>query len=406
MSTFHDLSRRVGDLAAPTVDVDELVALGEQRLRRRRVTGAAAATAAVAVLAVAGALANAHRVQTSGPIDLPHHPRQTERHVPTAPVRREIVYAGGLGDPTIHYGDRVLRVQTGYVHLDVTDAGFVYTTPGTLQEGDRAVWFSDGTDPEQIGTHCGLNLPRTPNDVVSGSSGSLVVWFDCTDPGKPTLVAHDTSTGRDLVDHPIALCATRPSQCDIDAIIGEHVYLTRVWFRHGDGGLVRRGYVLDLGTGRLSAVTPRYGSVGNNHLSDAYLAELRSSPRGLVVGDTWETGTITNGIGQTFDVVGSRLVPKMNVQSEQFLAKAAFDTATGQALRLHVPEGYHRADSFTLTQWLDDDTIALAVAGQGLYSGDILACDLSDGGCTFAVEGQGSETGVGAPLFPQMQLPA
>jgi hypothetical protein len=155
VNTFSDLSRRVDDLDAPPLDVEALVATGERRLRRRRMAGAAAGAVVVAVLAVGGALVNAHHTQTTGPIDQPNqHPRPTEGQVPTS-VTRQVVYAGGLGDPTIYYGDREVEVRIGYVHLDVTDDGFVYTTPGTLQKGDPRVWFSDGGEPELIGTHCG-----------------------------------------------------------------------------------------------------------------------------------------------------------------------------------------------------------------------------------------------------------
>ena len=38
MNTFHDLARRVSEVAAPTLDVDGLIAEGEQRLHRRRMT--------------------------------------------------------------------------------------------------------------------------------------------------------------------------------------------------------------------------------------------------------------------------------------------------------------------------------------------------------------------------------
>ena len=75
-------------------------------------------------------------------------------------------------------------------------------------------------------------------------------------------------------------------------------------------------------------------------------------------------------------------------------------------MRLHIPAGYHRARELSLVEWLDDDTVALTVQGEGTYSGDVLTCHLSDGHCDQVVTGPGSDTGVGQPLFPQQQLPA
>jgi hypothetical protein len=398
VTTFHELSRRLDDLVAPAPDLDALVALGERRRHRRRVTAAVAGAAAIAVLAVGAAVANDHRAQSIGPIDLPNpSPRPTEEQAP-ATVTRQIVWAGGLDDPAIHYGDRKVEVPTGYVHLDVTDDGFVYTTPGTLQKGDPTVWFSDGGEPERIGRHCGLNLPRTPDDVMTAGSGSLVVWFACSEAAGREVVVYDTSLGREVFRRRISGCQHHDFRCELTAVVGEHVYLVRPV---GNTNFVH-GISLDLGTNTLRTVTPKYWVVGGFRRSAAYLAELRSQRRALVLGGSFGSGTVTDGIGVGFAVSGSRLVPQLESEEP---ATQAYDT-TGRPVRLHVPPGYDGADGLSLVQWLDDDTVALAVRGEGPHSGDVLTCHLSDGHCDQAVKGPGSGTGVGSPLFPQQWLPA
>ena len=396
MNTFSDLSRRVDDLDPPHVDLDALVASGERRLRRRRVASAAAGAVVVAVLAVGGTLANSDHSQTTGPIDIPNHlPKET---VPT-PVTRQVVYAGGLGDPTIYYGDREVEVPTGYVHLDVTDDGFVYTAPGTMQKGDPTVWFSDGGKPQQIGTHCGANLPRTPNDVMTGSSGSLVVWEDCLSPSRGRVfVVYDTSLRREVLRRSIPGCGHKDFHCVLTAVVGEHVYVSRPV----GNTFHMRGLLLDVGTGSLRVVTPRYWPAGGLRRPAAYLADLRSQGRALVVGGSFDSGTLVDGIGLGFAVSGSRLIPQLDTETP---ATSAYDTS-GRPVLLRLQPGYHSADWLSLVQWLDDDTIVLGVTGEHPHSGDALTCHLPDGRCEQVVTGPGSDTSVGQPLFPTQELPS
>jgi hypothetical protein len=398
VTIFHDLARRLDDLDAPPADLEELVALGESRLRRRRLRTAVACAVAIAVLTVGGVLVDDHHTQGTGPIDLPG-PRPTQKQTPTAPATRQVVYAGGLGDPTIHYGHRKVKVRTGYVHLDVTDDGFVYTTPGLFQKADPTVWFSDGRAPERIGTHCGRSSHLDPNDVMTGSSGSLAVWFACSKAAGHELVVYDTSLSREVLRRQITGCRgqDRVFECELTAFVGDHVFLVR---HVGESNFVH-GLSLDLGTNTLRTVTSKYWVVGGFRQPGAYLAELRSQPRALVVGGSFGSGAVTDGIGVGFTASGSRLVPRLDTEGP---ATRAYDT-TGRPVRLHLPSGYHRAKGFSLVQWLDDDTIALAVHGEGPHSGDVVTCHLSNGRCEQVVTGPGSDTGVGSPIFPQQQLP-
>jgi hypothetical protein len=95
--------------------------------------------------------------------------------------------------------------------------------------------------------------------------------------------------------------------------------------------------------------------------AQAYADDLRSQPRALIVGDHPQTGTLSDGVGQTFGVQRSRLVPMSRSTVDQApVTTSAFHPATGHPLALHLPPGYHRDDRFTLFEWLDDDTVALA----------------------------------------------
>jgi hypothetical protein len=71
MNTFHDLARRVDDVAAPTLDLDALIAQGEQRVRRRRTAATTAAVAVLAVAVVGGLAASGLRNQGNGPVTPP-----------------------------------------------------------------------------------------------------------------------------------------------------------------------------------------------------------------------------------------------------------------------------------------------------------------------------------------------
>lgn len=389
---LHELlEEQAATVQPPTVDVAVLVAEAQRRERRRRLTVAASCVAIVAIVA-AGSLSAGLRSADRGlgPTNIPN--TNDRNGAPRDGQVRQLVYediqhvetGNGLGGSTIHFGDHVIENDVGMVHLDVTDDGFVYTSE------DGPVWFSDGGQPEQIGTHaCGRGGSGDPgmlgayetNSVMTGNAGSLVVWFDCTPGTQGTLVVFDTDSGHEVIRQQIAACHRRElNWCSLTAVVGDHVYFLGP-AKHGRGRVVGPLVRFDVTTGRESVVT-----------AQAYADDLRSQPRGLVVGDSWQAGTPTSGIGESFNVVGSRLVP----------GKSIFDTATGHAVRLHLPNGYDTdADAFTLHEWLDDDTVALA-GGGGWTSFDLITCRLSDGRCTLAAKGH---EGSWVRIVPQVVLP-
>jgi hypothetical protein len=386
-ASLRDLNRLLDALPTPDIDAADLISQGEARLRRRRRTAVLGGVAAVLVIVIAlavGAGLNGPLRRSDGPVDRP-----TSSPEPQQQPVREIVYSDGSPHTTIHVGDRVVEVGKGPVHVDVTDDGIVYAT------GHGELWFSDGGTPMRIASHaCGSFSHYDQKSVLSANTGSVVAWFDCTDAARPALAALDTGSGREAFRRPVPIC--RPLQglayewCGLEAVIGEHVYFNRHFGRDGYRHPVPptdRLFRFDLATGHISTTTPQ-----------SYAEDLTTHSRGLVIGETAQTGTPTDGIGQSFRVVGSRLVPQLRLPNGNEVGSMSFDTATGRPLRLHLPQE-HKMSSLVLFEWLDDDTVALADGG-GLHSFDIVTCRLSDGRCDLVVK-----AAHGVRVVPHLPLP-
>lgn len=356
------LTQRINQVGPAHPDIEELVGLGEQRLRRRRLAAVAGTGAAVALaiaLAIGGTSWN-RSAENSGPIDRPpKHPHQTQT------ITRPIVYSDDVEDfhvGTIHVGDHLVQLDQrlptrGGWDLALTDAGVVYGKSDGL-------WFTDGGEPRRIAEH-----PCSP--ARSGTAGPLAIWVDC----GGDLVVFDTASGQEVARKPLPSCLDKGWYCTVDDVVGEHAYFIR---QGAASGLQKRLYRLDISTGLVVAATDQM-----------YAADLRSHSRGLVLGDSWRTGTATREV--RFDVVGSRLVPT-DVGSGP---TKAFDAATGRPVRLRLPKRttpfLQQAsptwwEGFIVFEWLDDDTVAIA---QGYEErpvvGDIITCHLSDGRCRLAV---------------------
>ena len=362
--------------------------------RRRRAAEAVAATSAAVLALVVGIVVltgPAGQDKHSGPLPPAHSGTPT----PTVPssTTREIVY-GDLGPRgtrvgTIHLGDREVEIDQTlrtlrFWDLHVTDAGVVY------DKGDGSVWFTDGGRPRQIAAQaCDGSKGSIGPTVATGNGGPWAVWFDCS-PGQDwTLVVFDTGSGIEVARQPIPSCRpTTGSACGPDTVVGEHVYFTRQYDPGKDRNLRYRQYRLDVTSGRVTPATPQ-----------EYADDLGSHARVLVVGDSWRTGTLEGELD--FDVFGSRLVPITYPPDAEHRPARAFDATTGRPVRLlltrrYHPDpapGFHGADvsgyftRFSLFEWLDDDTVALAQMGDnGSVFGDIITCNLSGGRCHVAVK--------------------
>jgi hypothetical protein len=388
-TTLRDaLTEQINQIPAPQLDTNELVGLGERRVRRNRliaVLGTAVAVILVITLVAGGA--GLHRSADPVPANTPNPDRhqKSDPAPPDGPSSRSrpIVYADSkLFDHaagSIHFGNRSVEIDDGFVHLDVTDDGLLYTSDG-------GAWFTAGDTPVQIGTHvCGAS----PNgefsnfahrSVMTATGGSLAAWFECQPTARAVLVVYDTSSDSVVARRPMAFCRR---SCELVDVTTDYVYFQQGVF----AGDPRPDYRFDVTTRHVSASTPRL-----------YAEDMIGRPRGLVVGDNWRSGTASNGIGQTYSAIGSQLVPRWRQRNGEMTK--AFDTATRRAVRLHLPREYHSApaEDFVLFQWLDDDTVAIAASG-----GTILACRLSEGRCDLRVEPP-ERTG-DHRLLPNLPLP-
>jgi hypothetical protein len=335
---------------------------------------------------------------SQGPAHLPSTHGTKKADTDEAPPRRQIVYSDhkiGVPGDTVHFGDRVVETGNDEVHLDVTDDGFLYTDRG-------GVWFSDGGTPAKVGSHlCGAarngEFSHFANRaVMAANSGSTVAWFDCTHPARPTLVVFDTSSRHEVARRPATFCK---DGCELVDVTAESVYLTRGVYTGAPSPDTR----FDLTAGRLRSSTMQ-----------EYAGELRSHPRGLILGDDWQTGTPITGVGRSpaedgplrFDVTGSRLVPQVTV-NDRYRATSAFDTATRRALRLRLPSGYNveTTADFHVFEWLDDDTVALRGGPDGQEAkgtDDLLTCRLSSGRCVMSVPSPEADTW---RILPEVPLP-
>jgi hypothetical protein len=413
------LTERINQVGPAHLDIEELVGLGEQRLRRRRyaaVAGSGVAVALAIALAIGGTSWNRSADQNSGPIDRPpKHPNRSQTITPT--TTRPIVYTDDAfsdgcdvaGQPffcvgTLHVGDRAVRIDQA-VGTDrgwpmfVTDTGAIYLNadgrPGSSWD---SVWFTDGGAPRQL-------AQQVCSGATTQSAGPLAAWVDCSTQARGDLVVFDTGTGSEVARLPIPGCRAAETKsasgrlavegCSPAGIVAGHVYFARAGYDETRNPPASRLLRLDLDTGDVVTATLRM-----------YARDLTSDPRALVVGDSWRTGTRETGVG--FAVVGSRLVPgAFDSSSDEFVATRAraFDAVTGRPVRLRLPAGFQPGPppiippdgaagsvrQFSVFEWLDDDTIALAQEGDNHHMGDMITCRLSDGACRFVAEAPPSD---------------
>ena len=172
MNSFHDLARRFDGVAAPPVDVDALVAQGEQRLHRRRMAAVLATVVVLAAVAVGGVVAGSAQHQQSRVADRRADQdaqgsadRGAARITPACLRRRHrrctwVTRPSRRGNPS--------RSSTPPM-----------TAPSTRPRSTARCGSPTAHSTSVIGTSELTAAPTAHAGVVTtGDSGSLVVWGD------------------------------------------------------------------------------------------------------------------------------------------------------------------------------------------------------------------------------------
>ena len=316
---------------------------------------------------------------------------------------RPLTYAVGR---TIHLGNRSIRTGLDLLSLDLTDDGVAFTT------FDGLLWFTDGRTLRQIGlTTPGRLVPHgvlwspagRPNArIVSDPSGSRLAWLEYPRAvGRvetPDLVVYDTRQRERVARVSLRTADVCPACAQIASVHGDAVY----WTDGPANGLGNSSQRLSrAGVHRFDVSTGR-----QTRLSIAsYQAELRHLPRTLVVGESYAAGTVSDGVGQDFVLVGQSLVA-----NGLDPGSALFEARSRQRIELRFatrPRSGFEGERFYLFEWLDDHTFAL-LAGAGWHAGsrrgeDVVLCTLPSGQCLPAPPAFASS---GPRIVPGFETPA
>jgi hypothetical protein len=270
--------------------------------------------------------------------------------------------------------------------VEVTDDGvvFVRQAPGTdkyEQPGEKALWFTDGSEIVRIGTVYGS--PSRGYGVTTSDAGSTLTWRDPSAPAYDTrAVVFDTGSMQVLTRVPYVL-----------RLYDDTVY----WVAEASSCANSGGPFGGGGQGVVSCSSHdqvmRYDvATGSNQptSSDAYQVDASNRPR---------TIGRRNGDGRTvlgssladldFDREGNELVVSHQFRED---TPVFIDVLTGEPISLRVPAADSTATYFQASHWLDDDRFVLfgytGIRTEIADEGDILTCALSTGDCRLVVRGQ------------------
>lgn len=380
------LTERAERAGSPDLDLDRLIAEGEARARRTRVTRVAGATgvgllAAATVGAVVLAGLGGSPGRSSDAPDVADGPSTAPGT--QVPLSRMLSYAHD-GTIVVPQADIELRTGRPVRSYVPTDDGFVWMAPdGTISflpasggQGGPGIEIGE-TDPEG-------GALRAEKD------GTLVAWIDFSVPGGPELVVHDTATLTEVLRTGEDLSAgSDPYRDDVDPAFVHAVDRGSVYWLNA-AGAVRT----DVATGRTEVLDP---DAGGFTLWDVAAGQIASNPATPVddarsqdvtrVGPSLTEGTDLPWTGNVHLSPDAR-----SVSFEDADALVVADVATGREVGPTNP-GY---DYWVVTQWVGSDTVAAFgirdVAALDDPEGpdtaplDFLVCEIPDGTCTVVAE--------------------
>lgn len=375
---------------------DRLVEVHDRirRAGRRRQLVAVTASAIAVVLAMTAGVGLLALTDNDSPPPAKPAPRPTS--TPRAPDNaesvRRVTYATG---DKIHWGDRVIDVDSEVTGVAATDDGVVFVRGGVklatacrfeaVSGGCGELLFTDGSDIIQIGRVFGTGVRGYRIEV--SSAGSTVVWFEpapdergrnSTYRERGEYVVYDTGKRRE-----VARFGSPDS--DLKGVYDDYLY----WIPDVEAQCLDFSkYYQECR--RYDRVTRLETSTGvQTQVAWARFASDRGSrPRMFVVPIRGEANTpgpvYDERIG--FGREGDRLVADDGGGAAATVRLAR----TGEPLRLRLPAGYHDdVESFFFEMWLDDDRFVLSADNRE----DMLTCRLSSGRCRLAARGPTSASG-------------
>jgi hypothetical protein len=377
-ASLRELRRLAEDVAVPRVDVPALVAAGERKLRRRRAGTVASAATLVLALVVGGTALTDRGDRSRDPVKDPttSTPSPTEMESNPESVR-PLTYAVGS---TIRYGRRSIDAGE-YVHyVNVTDDGVVFVRGNARwQQPDRAaLWFTDGSTVERIGTVSGSAYLAFP--VASSAAGSTLVWSEPNGDRGRDFVVYDTERMRVL--------GRFPEGAPVNYVLSVHDDVVYFGLRHlpckevvsfhacvRDGSVVLR---YDVAKGTSTRVS-----------GASYDRDRRSRPRTIVGPLFGESDTVIHD-DLVFIRHGRALLADGREPGAEYQVALA---QTGAPLRLRVPAGATEAGRLAVSQWLDDGRLVLFAYAEEHGTelpdaGDFLTCEVSTGRCRLTMKGE------------------
>ena len=389
------------------------------RARRRRIAVAVVATVAV-VVGSAAAIGSLY-LPDRGTLAIPMAPSSVDPSpVDPSPVDPRPIGGGTLGVPraltyaegdTIHFGDETFDAGAEVVFVEATDDGVVFIT--AVEQSRPAggshtapLWFTDGSDVEQIGV---VDVHHVHEfRIATSNPGSLVAWVTtaATDPASEhdeEIEVYDTRQRTAVARIPAhdpqgtnqAGLVVFPQIREL-AVTGTRVY----WEDHNptdaDGnprntGDRNSGDVIDADVNRYDVTT----GVREVVSWDTYHADLVTNPRMLSFGNaSTQVGSPPPVVAQrlaAFMREGDELVPTTSIHYGTEPHTVPTTRMDGQPVQLRLPEAYTTRQplSFVVVQWLDDITLVLFAFYSHdefpTHKGDFLTCDLSTGICSLVV---------------------